>query len=332
NIGKSYTPTVNKEFYIITPEGLQPYIISPTPKKLPNKIIVDNNALIKEEVATIEFDSNNKKLIVFSTGLTPDSTSGNIIYFSFNLKDNNNQFIKASSVIASNDNANDFVKNLDAKPFEYNDILELEYLTPDNITITNFPMASQNYSPIANREYYKITAEGLKPYTPPPQPEPETKKLPNAIIISNNTLPKQTVATVEFDIDNNKLIVNSTGIIPDETSSYSSYFKLKLMDDNSKVLKIESFFASNENANAFKNKLNGTKFAFNYILHLEYEVPANITITNYPNTPENYTPNVRSESYIITPEGLKSKPAPPPFPPRPPSVFLSNEIMLRSKK
>ncbi|MGL5245410.1 MAG: hypothetical protein ACRC7R_09585, partial [Sarcina sp.] len=238
---QDYIPNTPTDYFQITPMGLKPYIPPvppPSLKKLPNKIIVNNNAIIKKPVATIEFNSDSKRFIVASTGAIADNAAGSILYFSLKLKDSTNRFIKDKSAIISNENANTFARELNNSHFEYGDILELHYLIPINITITNFPTTPQNYTPTKKTELYKITPKGLETYIPPPPPEP--KKLPNKIIINDNLSPNKPVATIEFNIDDKNLIVNSTGRLPSGSTSTLPYFSLKLKDSSNKFIKDKS--------------------------------------------------------------------------------------------
>ncbi|MGL5245822.1 MAG: hypothetical protein ACRC7R_11665, partial [Sarcina sp.] len=331
NAPQNHTPTKNKEYYRITPQGLQAYIPpapppTPQPKKLPNTIIINDNFTPKEPVATIEFNADDKKLIVSSTGLIPSSFTDSTLYFSFKLKDSNNQRIKESASFTNNENANRFSSILNGRKFEYGDILELDYLIPKNITITNYPTAPQNYVPVDKKEFFRITPAGLMPYTPPIPPPPQPKKLPNKIIIDNNTTPKKLVATIEFNSDDKKFIATSTGEIPGGSSSSAPYFLLFLRDSNNKPKGGGLGFSPKENANNFALGLNNIKFEYGDILELEYLIPKNITITNYPTSPQNYVPVNKKEFYRITPAGLM--PYTPPTPPPPQPKKLPNTIII----
>ncbi|MGL5243608.1 MAG: hypothetical protein ACRC7R_00315, partial [Sarcina sp.] len=327
NAPQNHIPTNRKEFYRITPDGLETYTppSPPEPTKLPNIIVVeDNSPTNKSPVAIIEFNVDDEELIVTSTGAIPDSNLGGDVYFSFKLKDENNQNIKVSSTILANQDANNFQNALNGEGFQFNDILELDYLIPDNITITNFPSDQQIYKPTNVKEFYRITADGLEAYTPPTPPPPGPNKLPNEIIISNNFLPKQTVATIEFNADTERLIINSTGVIPDTISLAILYFRLTIKDSNNQAVKTSFLFPMNTNADIFRDTLNNFKFEYNDILELEYGVPANITITNFPIASQNYTPTNQIEHYRITPQGLEAYTPPPPPP------LQGNVIIVRN--
>ncbi|MGL5243715.1 MAG: putative mucin/carbohydrate-binding domain-containing protein, partial [Sarcina sp.] len=324
-----HIPTKNKEYYRITPQGLQAYTPPtpppPEPNKLPNTIIVKANPPSRGAIATIEFNTDDEELIVNSTNVIADSSLGSDVYFSLKLKDSNNQNIKESSIIIANETADNLENFLNNQEFEYGDILELDYLIPANITITNFPNTPQNYTPTNRKEFYRITPQGLQAYTPPTPPPPEPNKLPNSIIIRNTASPKEIVATIEFNTDDDELMVTSTGIIPDRQFN-NIYFSLKLKDNNNQNIKVDSTILGTQNADNFENDLNGENFEYGDILELDYFIPNNITITNFPNAPQNYTPTNRKEFYRITPQGLQAYT--PPTPPPPGPNKLPNAIIV----
>ncbi|MGL5245745.1 MAG: hypothetical protein ACRC7R_11270, partial [Sarcina sp.] len=195
----------------------------------------------------------------------------------------------------------------------------LEYGVPANITITNFPIASQNYTPTNQIEHYRITPQGLEAYTPPPS---------NIIIVKDTTLINpQTVVTVEINVNNKQLVVDSTGVIPEPGADAVLYFQLKLKNGNDQSIKVQYTLAKNTNADNFKTALNGSRFEYGDILELDYGVAANINITNFPSAPQVHIPTMPKEYYKITPQGLEAYTPPTPPPPIPqllPTSFSLN--------
>ncbi|MPQ42426.1 SPOCS domain-containing protein [Clostridium tarantellae] len=325
--GNDYIATNNKEYYSITPQGLVSYIPIPPPipptipppptiNKLPNTIIVDNRRNTGSVITLIDFDSDNKKLIILPTDTLMNSTGT----FSFKLKDSNNQIVKASSTIVSNTNSRNFANTLNGKVFEYDDILEIDFSSSLEVIVTNFPTSGKNFIPQTLKSFFRITPNGLIAYVPPtpPPPPPTINKLPNTIIINGNFGAE--IAKIEFDSDKTSFIITSTGEVPDPTMGNTTYFSLKLKSLNDQRIKIQDIIKTNESANNFASKLNNQIFSYTDILELEYLVPNNITITNYPSTGQVYKPSNKKEYFQITSTGL--------IPYTPPSVGITNKIII----
>ncbi|MPQ42423.1 putative mucin/carbohydrate-binding domain-containing protein [Clostridium tarantellae] len=301
--------------------------VPPLIEKLPNAIIINNNNFL--EIAKVEFNSTNKILLITSKNLIADSSLGSDSYFSLVLRDNTGT-IKISSSIISNRTANDFANILNNIPFEYGDILELNYLITSRFLITNFPVRNENYVPTQNKELYIITPNGFIPYIEP-DPEPETliKKLPNSIIINSDS--NKEVSKIEFNISDKTFIVTSEEEIPDASKANSAYFVLSLNDFVTSSPKASSFIMADEISKKFKNDLTDVAFEFFDTLQLNSLTPENIKITNFPEPNETYTLKDKLELITITPNGLTSfNPTTLP-PPVPTSDNLPNTIIIQSK-
>ncbi|MGL5245557.1 MAG: hypothetical protein ACRC7R_10325, partial [Sarcina sp.] len=306
----NYIPTKPKEFYRITSLGLQPYT-PPEPNKLPNKILINSNGTPKQKVATIEFNTDTKRLIVVATKIIPDPTLGTSVYFSLKLKDSTNQSIKEGSIIKSNTDANNFASDLNTVNFQYDDILELDYLIPTNINITNFPNIGQTHIPNIQKEYYRITPNGLEAYTPPP---PEL--LPTTFILKSFDVTKE-IATISFDKTNKKFLATSTGESFNAPSiDEDNSINLDIVSNGSEIFSKE--ISRLENADNFVEELNTQNFNYGDIMIFGYPKPPLVTLNDYPNPRDVYEMKVpEKQSFIITENGVTPN-------------ILPNEIILKN--
>ena len=278
--------TFSNQGFQITPTGIVPYI-------LPNDIIL--NSENNTPVVTIQFDILNNLMLVNSTGNTTNPNGG-INYFKMTLYEPDGTSEKLTSHISGNSNANDFQGDFFNENFEYGDIIKLQYEENSKVIITNFhSLSTKYYNPTGNEESFKITENGLEKFVP------IVEKLQNKITVKSKN--NNEVLTIEFNKTSKKFIVQSTGEIPD-ASSKDIYFTAILKDDFASDT-FEVVLNSNENADAFKSRLNNIDFIAGYNkLALIYKNKDSIQISNYPNLGKTYIPNFDSCIFDITLNGL----------------------------
>ncbi|MPQ42611.1 DUF3794 domain-containing protein [Clostridium tarantellae] len=242
--------------------------------KLPNSIIIKNKDL-SETVSTIEFNRATKQFFVTLSAQLPDPKGpiSEELYFVLRLKDSTNTKVKITNVIFLDTLTNIFINTLDELmnfPFEYDDILELEYLLPSTITVTDFPSAPTNHTPTENKEYYRIKSTGLEKFTPAPIPTL------NKIIFKE--LNDEQIVTIE--LQNNKFKVTNTDT--EFTSSSGIVFAFLLRDKNG-ILKESKNIKSNTYTGNFKNLLNNQPYADTDLMDLRYISSSAVSITDTTN-------------------------------------------------
>ncbi|MPQ44197.1 SPOCS domain-containing protein [Clostridium tarantellae] len=302
--GRRHTPTVNKEYYRITPRGLAPYTPpgpSPTSLTLPNEIIIKANT--GEESSRILFDITNNVFLVKPTYKTPYIEAGDGEYFNIKLRDENTQETKKEVSFISNSSGEDFFNNLNNSPFELGNFIELNYFSPQSINITNYPNGGSLHTPTKQIEYYEITSTGLVSYTPPtPVIPPTVTTLPNTIKIKGNN--GNDVANIQFDSGNKRFLISSTSEIPNYSEGIKEYFIIKLRNGTSKKVKAYSFITCNAKAKNLEYDFNYFPFEIGDIIELYYLQPNSIEISDIPSTGQTHIPNNNKESYTITNNGL----------------------------
>ncbi|MPQ44700.1 DUF3794 domain-containing protein, partial [Clostridium tarantellae] len=301
-----YTPKELEDTFIITENGLMPYSLSITPSPLtlpqnlapydPSSPMLTTVFIFKsldedKEMARIEFNKITKRLVVKSTNVfyngEPFSEA-----FTFNLK--NGVISKASSYISSDNNANYFKTLLNNKKFDYEDTIDLNYLDNTKVILANYPNIGDIYTmPTGTRtERFTITEKGVHPVF-----------TPNKITVKSST--NEEVLSIQFTELTEKIIVSSTGIIADPSST-EVYLTFILKDENEKNILIANL-NSNESGNAFKETLNGqrVKYGLNN-LTLIYKDKNKIEISNYPNKESLYIPKFHADIFKILITGLES--------------------------
>ena len=283
-----YNPSGDSELFMLTKNGLAPKLV-----KLPNAFIFKTSDT-DEEMAKIEFDANNKKLVVTSTGKNynrPSATGRDVFIFTIN------NFINSfwSSTIKGTENANNFKNYFNDKLFDFGDMITLSFIDNSKVLLSNYPSMGDNYSMPSsiNTQNFQITPTGITPYV-----------FPNEIILNDaNNYP---VIIVKFDIDIGKIVVNSTGNITSDGSP--NYFKMTLLHHNASAEIISSTISGNSNGDSFKAAFNDKNLRFDFSIKLECENVNKVTITNFPNsnTPA-YNLTETKQVFDITPFGLLTK-------------------------
>ncbi|MGL5243921.1 MAG: hypothetical protein ACRC7R_01915, partial [Sarcina sp.] len=128
--------------------------------------------------------------------------------------------------------------------------------------ISNLPIVPNTYFLTSNFETFTIEPTGLK-LSP-------TSSLFNARILDNivnvfNTNDNDIIASVYFDITNNRLIAYSSDKDVDSTTPKEEYFAFVLKESDGTV-KVEAIINTGEDANNFAMKLNNTSFSLNDIV------------------------------------------------------------------
>ena len=276
----------------------------PPPKveKLPN-FFVFKTLDVGEELATIEFDVTNMKLIVGSTGFYYGNNPGETA-FEVSLL-NSNGDVKASASIGSNQNADNFKNDLNSQSFKFTDSIEIKYLNSSKVDLGNYPDLNDTYNmSITNlSEKFKITQDEITPIL-----------TPNKITVKSQG--NEEVLNIKFALEREIFIVSSKGVIPDPTSS-EAYLTLILKDENGNEL-IKATLNSDEDGSSFKEKVNFKSFSssntslnlksFNYsntTLTLIYKDKSKIEISNYPRMGETYIPTEDVNNFSIGSGDLK---------------------------
>ncbi|MPQ44288.1 hypothetical protein, partial [Clostridium tarantellae] len=277
--------------------------------------------LIFKNVAKISFNANIKKLVVSSTGVEKNPQLKNTIYYLFKLRNSSNPSnIKLHSIIKADENANNFVADLNNKPFNFGDIIELEAYAENEITINNFPATGQSedinkkfFNSETVKGFFKITTEGLQSYNPS-QSLPTTI-LPNTIKI--NKVDNTPLIYLNFNILDKVIQAFSFGGNGDILSSYN-YFIFKLYNSEAKLI-TTSILTSDGDISTFLEKIKLKSFNDDYILDLTYneKSKSHIVFTNLNGV--DHIPSDTRERYKITSLGLQALP-----------VFLSNVININS--
>ena len=257
---------------------------------LPNSFIIYASDVSKE-LARIEFDKQNLKLIISSTG---NLYNGPIVFtaFEFQLRKSDGLEIKDFSTISSNDNADNFKSDLNNEPFEYGDLIYLGFFDFSKIVLTNYPNKGDTYKMKSfNSQGFKITENGIIPYL-----------LQNEIILNDTS--NQPVINLQFDILTKKIIVTITGRKTNPIGS-DNYLVMTLYANDGTTERRSSFVTGNDTGVVFRNAFNNINFQFGYILELEYEENNKVVITNFPpKTSLNYNPTGNQQYFEITKDGL----------------------------
>lgn len=158
NQGETYRASASLERFRITETGLLKI-----GKEYPNDIIFRNDA--GQELAKIRFTLTRKTLFVTTTNNTEQSTSRPILQFILYAPDGTT--IKERGVILGRRNAQEFVNSLNGRPFDYGDILSIQYgQSPQRVEIINYPEDGDDYNPIdPNGESFRIEIERLSKIT-----------------------------------------------------------------------------------------------------------------------------------------------------------------------
>ena len=259
-------------------------------EKLKNSFIFktqDSN----EEMAKVEFDIDNNKLIVTSSGKSYNNPNIDVA-FKFELKNSDESINKTSAIINGNGYANDFKNKLKSKIFEFGDIIILTYDDSDKVILTDYPDVGDTYRMNNPKtEKFLITSEGIIPIL-----------ASNKIIVKSRN--NEVVLTIEFLEEAGKLIVSSKGVIPDPISS-DLYFTLILKNRNGQDI-IRATLNANEDGASFKAMVNDTPFEYDYnSLTLVYKEKNNIEILNYPTQGNDYIPPLDFNIFKIKADNLE---------------------------
>ncbi|MPQ43804.1 hypothetical protein [Clostridium tarantellae] len=280
NIGEIYTPTANIDHFKITPTGLIPYKPKPPITKLANSIIIKNSS--DNEVAKVEFHAINKKFIITSTDETSDNIPTNAEFFILRLKHIATQRLIKTAEILSNETGSNFLQTLNNFSFTFDEnFLELNYFLPSKINITNYPNKDSIHIPTVKKEFFKLTAQGLMPYTPPSKPEPP---MPSSI-----TIPEEifigTLGDIKFNTEDLTLLVFSFQVFPNPFLPNTAYLLFKLRDSNEQI-KYNALFRADEVMDKFASRLHNRNFKIGDIIELDCISDQSLKIKNFPNLGE----------------------------------------------
>ena len=245
-----------------------------------------------EEMVKIEFDENNKKLIVTSTGKSYN-TGKQDVAFSFKLVAFDGKTMKKYSKINQNENADSFKDELNDSNFEFGDIISIDYNDKTKVKLINYPTQGNIYNMLnANKQSFKITniiENKIIPYV-----------LDNRIIL--NDIDNNPVVVIQFGVLSKDFLVNSTGNITNIGGR--DYFKMTLYESDGIKEKVSQAIAGNQNGDAFSNFFSKEEFEFEDVLKLEYEEANKVKITNLLKDGEEHTPPGTENKYQITKNGL----------------------------
>ncbi|MGL5244030.1 MAG: hypothetical protein ACRC7R_02465, partial [Sarcina sp.] len=123
----TYFMALNKESFTIEPNGLKFSPIS----ALFNAQILTNIVTIlanteNDIIASVYLDVSNNRLIAYSSGKSVVSTTGNVEYFAFVLKDSSDT-LKVEAVINGNEDASNFAMKLNNMSFSFDDVLTMRH-------------------------------------------------------------------------------------------------------------------------------------------------------------------------------------------------------------
>ncbi|MGL5244826.1 MAG: putative mucin/carbohydrate-binding domain-containing protein, partial [Sarcina sp.] len=112
---------------------------------------------------------------------------------------------------------------------------------------------------------------------------PQTTTISSILSLPSNKITFQglnyaTIATMQFDITNKKLIVSSTGVISHQYLPNNMYFGLSLYDKNNN-LRASSFILGQNDANKFASLLNGLPFDYGYYFKIYHVEPWRLLIS-----------------------------------------------------
>ena len=276
-----YNPIMDSEKFIITPKGLISFV-------LPNRIIVKNKN--NQIVATIFFCIRDMRLKVDSTDNVADPNLGNGIYFSLELI-SKQMFIKELEVIKGEQNGKNFAEALDEQVIEEDDIIRLTFANPNNIDITNYPNLEDGvYIPKDKEESFIIDSGGLKSHP---------KILKNVIYLNTDA---QVAIIIGFNIDENKLIVNSINDIT-FCPGFGPYLVFEIFREGRSIL--SESIGCNKTVKPFVQKLNGFEFKYNDEISFSLISPNKAIIKNFNELGKEL--RTSKQRLIITSSGLRIK-------------------------
>ncbi|WP_170272180.1 putative mucin/carbohydrate-binding domain-containing protein [Clostridium tarantellae] len=284
--GEEYKLLKNGEEFIITKLGLITLI-----KILKNKITF--LGLGNDLIATVNFDTNLKELIVNSTGTQAHSFFGNREYFAVVLKDDSGTTIKEASV-KGNENANAFATTLNDTSFQYGYTITVRFAEKGRFLVSNYPNDGDTYkSSDGNPKTFIINNLGLV-----------LKKNTLKNTINFNGFGDRPIAAINFDEFSNTLIVTSTGNVAHSNFGDRKYFTVVLKDNSSTTIK-EASVKGNGNANDFAATLNNTSFQNGYTITISFIEKDRFLVSNYPNDGDTYeSPDDNPKTFTITLNGL----------------------------
>ncbi|MPQ44249.1 DUF3794 domain-containing protein [Clostridium tarantellae] len=305
--GDIYVSSNDTEYFEITPSGLVPYTPPPPLNTLPNEILIINSNNI--QVSKVGFDMTNNRLLVTSFGAQIVNLDNRAMIL-FYLRDGSTGAIKHSSFIPSNQNASQFVADLNHKIFNLNDFIELGVYNVGTAKVTNFPMQGATHIidtttqiEKTSTEFFQITSTKLQSINP--------QTLPNPSKLQNNIEYVFTTSLGIFDIFFNTL---SKTLYANLTPSGLSpgTFSLKLIDKNQKTIIEKNIAPSDTDVVPFIYKISNLFFEFNQVLELKFDSSkTEIIVNDIPNKGDIYVSSADTEYFEITPTGLTLyKPSP----------------------
>ena len=276
------------EFFKSDGTQILPYTLNYNKIRFKNK----NNS----SILFIYFDAINSTNIYiepYSTGKINNDSDN----FSFKILDSNKNPRNIEGTVNKNQtadlvNVSDNSSNI-SRQFEFGDILEINYSDPSLVEVSSFPDITNNYIIYSNSQNFKITQNGLQFFD----------ILKNLVAFRGfNSIQ---IATIQFNNNNNSLIVKSSNKQAHYVYSNREYFAVVLKDSDGNV-KVESSVKGNETANNFANILNNQPFNYNDIITLRYKERSRLLIYNYELNGQIYRPPSQpgEEIFKITVNGL----------------------------
>ena len=275
------------EFFKVVGENLVQYNLPYNKIRFKNK---DNSSIF-----FIYFDKVNANAIYiepYSTRITNTDSD----FFSFEILGSNerpkNPPIKGTINKGQSGESIRVSQNIsNIEKVQIGDILKLSYPNSNLVEVYSFPDITQTIPLPPGFEKFTITQNGLVP---------KITKLDNDFVLLNNT--DEEIMRMQFDIDRKKLKISSTGKLFKPASIRE--FRFWLTDSRESVKK-SSTIASNENADKFRDDVNGSDFDFGYFLSFRYDNKNKFKLTNYPVSGNDYF--MRSyilQSFKITQNGI----------------------------
>ena len=289
NLGEKYTPSNFSDDFIFNNNKIEP-LIPPKPIIKLQTYFSFKTFNTSNEMAKVEFDIVNKKLIATSTSLPYNNPSIQIA-FKFELLSSDEITVKNFETINGNEDATRFKNTLNGRVFEVGDLIKLEFNNSQDVDLIDYPNLGDNYNMQTSKEQvFKITQNGITPYV-----------LLNTIILKDKN--NDPIVMIQFDILSKAILINSTGKVANPGGM--NYFVLKLYQSDGKTQKQTASIGGGKNADNFKGIYSNTNYEFGDIIELQYEERQQVNISNFVYSPTpNYTPFKTSEKYIITKNGL----------------------------
>ena len=242
------------------------------------------------DVAIVYFNISDckRKLVVESTGenYRGDNPSRRV---TFDLR-GPNKISRAKGTINFNEDASNFKDDLNDIPFNYGDLIYVEYVGDQNAILTDYPTAGDRYfMGLSNKQGFRITTKGVVPYI-----------LPNTIWLNGvDNLVFELQFDVLFQIF---LLTPYTGTV-NATIGNPQYFIISL-ESHDGIQKAQYAIQIGGNVGDFPPAIHAQEFEFGDNLYLYCTEPGQISITDIEREGTVYNPTNGVEGFKITEDGL----------------------------